>query len=111
MANKLFLRTKTGTAPHGTMRTHVRPGGGDKAKWAPKHVMRAAYALAKAADANERQKRDEATRRVEVLSHSRIEAMPERNRKQKRRKAEARRRFMDRIAAKGATVVSRAVTL
>ena len=105
-----YLGELRGSAPP-QKRPDVVKLADERADWMPKHQRRAARALAKSADANERQKRDEATRRVEVLSHSRIEAMPERNRKQKRRKAEARRRFMDRIAAKGATVVSRAVTL
>lgn len=48
--------------------------------------------------------------RVLSLSASQIAAMPERNKKQRRRKAEAQRRFMDRLAAQGATVVARAVT-
>ena len=76
----------------------------------PKPERRAANALARAAGAHDRQKRDEATRRVEVLSHSRIEAMSERTKKQRRRKEKARKRFEARLAAVGEKLVARAVT-
>lgn len=49
-------------------------------------------------------------RRVEVLSLSRIAAMKDRTKKQRRRKEKAQRRLEARLEAKGATLVSRQVT-
>ena len=102
---KAYLRGWT----HMTPSVPAPPPEREKFDPRPKMDRRAAKALAKAADANTRQKRDEATRRVEWLFRAHLSEMPSRTRKQRRRLMAYLDRFLRRVEADGATWLSRRV--
>lgn len=104
-----YLGELRGSAPP-QKRPDVARLADERADWMPKHQRRAARALAKAADANARQQRDEATRRVEWLHRSHLSEMPSLTRKQRRRLVAYLDRFLRRVEADGATWLSRRVS-
>ena len=104
-----YLGELRGSAPP-QKRPDVVKLADERADWKPKHQRRAAKALAKSADANARQQRDEATRRVQWLFRSQLSQMPSRTRKQRRRLVAYLDRFLRRVEADGATWLSRRVS-